>query len=44
MDMALGLIEEIFGKDKSLTIAKFAEYEWHQDRNWDPFAKVHGLI
>ena len=44
MDMALGLIEVLFGKEKSLEIAKYTEYEWHQDKNWDPFAKIAGLV
>lgn len=44
MDMALGLIEEIYGEEQSLEIAKYAEYQWHQDRDVDPFAKIHGLI
>lgn len=43
MDMALGLIERIHGTAQSLEIAKLAEYEWHQDRNADPFAKIYGL-
>lgn len=44
MDMALGLIKEIYDEEQSLEIAKYAEYEWHRDRDVDPFAKVHGLI
>ncbi len=44
MDMALGLIEVLFGKERSLDVAKYAEYEWHQDKNWDPFAKIAGLV
>lgn len=44
MDMALGLIEQIYGKSKSLEIADEAEYDWHQDKNWDPFAQKYGLV
>lgn len=44
MDMALGLIEVLFGKEKSLDVARYAEYEWHQDKTWDPFAKIAGLV
>jgi putative intracellular protease/amidase len=43
MDMALGLIARVFGRETSLEVAKRAEYEWHEDRNWDPFAKLYGL-
>ncbi len=43
MDMALGLIGRIFGKETSMTIAQQAEYEWHPDMGWDPFAKLNGL-
>ncbi|MCZ6673832.1 MAG: DJ-1/PfpI family protein [Verrucomicrobia bacterium] len=44
MDMALGLIEKLFGKEKSLEAANYAEYDWHQDKSWDPFAKKAGLV
>ena len=44
MDMALGLIEKIFDKETSLQIARAAEYEWHSDKSWDPFAKLAGLV
>jgi transcriptional regulator GlxA family with amidase domain len=44
MDMALGLIEILFGKGKSLEVARYTEYEWHQDKTWDPFAKREGLV
>ena len=43
MDMALGLIERIFDRETSVRTAHRAEYEWHQDRDWDPFAKLNGL-
>jgi putative intracellular protease/amidase len=38
MDMTLGIIQRIFGRPKSLEIARGAEYTWHEDRNVDPFA------
>ena len=41
MDMTLGLIEKIYGKDKSLKVANLAEYEWHQDKSCDPFYKTN---
>lgn len=43
MDMALGLIARIFGRETSVEVAARAEYEWHEDRSWDPFAKLNGL-
>ena len=39
MDMALAIIAKLFGREKSLEVANRAEYEWHEDSSWDPFAK-----
>lgn len=44
IDMALAVIEKLFGKEKSLAVAANAEYEWHQDRDWDPFVRKEGLM
>ncbi len=44
MDMALALIERIWGAERREQIRIGAEYDWHSDPNWDPFAKVHGLV
>lgn len=38
MDMSLGLIQHIFGRDMSLQIARRAEYMWQEDKSVDPFA------
>ncbi len=38
MDMTLALIAKLRGREKSLEIARRAEYEWHEDAAWDPFA------
>jgi transcriptional regulator GlxA family with amidase domain len=38
MDMALAVIARLRGREKSLEIARQAEYEWHEDGSWDPFA------
>jgi transcriptional regulator GlxA family with amidase domain len=38
MDMILVVIAKLCGREKSLEIAKRAEYEWHEDSSWDPFA------
>ena len=43
MDMALAVIAKSFGREKSLEIAGRAEYEWHEDSSWDPFATAAGL-
>ena len=44
MDMSLGLIRHILGNDVSKQVALWAEYEWHNDSSWDPFAKINNLI
>jgi len=38
MDMTLGLIQHIFGRTKTLELARNAEYTWHEDMTSDPFA------
>jgi transcriptional regulator GlxA family with amidase domain len=38
IDMALGFVWDRFGKKKADEIAKIMEYEWHDDKNADPFA------
>ncbi|HSP97760.1 MAG TPA: DJ-1/PfpI family protein [Candidatus Dormibacteraeota bacterium] len=43
MDMALAVIAKLAGQDIADAVATRAEYEWHRDASWDPFAKVHGL-
>ena len=43
MDMSLALIGKLLGPDKAELIATWAEYEWHRDASWDPFASVYGL-
>lgn len=44
MDMSLALIQKLIGKETAEKIAMWAEYEWHRDPAWDPFAKLHGLV
>jgi transcriptional regulator GlxA family with amidase domain len=44
MDMALALIVKLFDRETSLRIALRAEYDWHQDSTWDPFARKAGLV
>lgn len=44
MDMSLALIGKLLGQETAERVANRAEYEWHKDANWDPFAKVHDLV
>lgn len=44
MDMSLAVIAKILGQDAAEQIAIGAEYEWHSEAGWDPFAKIHGLV
>jgi len=38
MDMTLGLIERLLGREHSIQVAKGAEYIWNEDKTVDPFA------
>jgi transcriptional regulator GlxA family with amidase domain len=38
-DMALAVIERMFGAQRARTVAEFTEYQWHTDADADPFAK-----
>lgn len=44
MDMALGAISRMHGVETAEDVAMWAEYSWHRDKSWDPFAKIHGLV
>ena len=44
MDMSLALVSNLLGDEVADRIAIRIEYEWHRDPNWDPFAKIHGLV
>ncbi len=44
IDMALAVIARLAGPELSETLAMATEYEWHRDADWDPFARVHGLV
>ena len=39
MDMALGVIARLFGKERAQEIADLTEYEWHSDPTRDPFVR-----
>jgi len=44
IDMALAVIARLHGESTSENLAIAAEYEWHRDAGWDPFARIHGLV
>lgn len=44
MDMSLALIERILDREAADNAALWAEYDWHRDSAWDPFAKAWGLV
>ncbi len=44
MDMTLALIARLLDQETAEQFACWAEYEWHQDAGWDPFARIHGLV
>ena len=44
MDMSLAVIARLLGQEQADQVAMWAEYDWHRDPSWDPFAKIHGLV
>ena len=44
MDMALAVIERLYGKETSKALEVGTEYDRHTDASWDPFARIHGLV
>ncbi len=44
MDMALGAIALMHGRETALQVAKWCEYAWHENKHIDPFAGLHGLV
>lgn len=38
MDMAIGFITDVFGKEKADYVLKYTEYVWNSDKDADPFA------
>ncbi len=44
IDMSLVLIARVMDEAAAERAAVWAEYEWHRDADWDPFAKIHGLV
>ena len=43
IDMTLAVIAHLFGRATAVKLAESTEYEWHDDAQWDPFAKLVGL-
>lgn len=43
IDMSLAVISRFLGQENAEQVAVWAEYDWHQDPDWDPFAAIHGL-
>lgn len=43
MDMCLAVIAHHVSREAALTVARNAEYTWHDDASWDPFAVVYDL-
>ena len=44
IDMSLAAMARLFGDSTAEDLAIGTEYAWHKDSNWDPFAKLAGLI
>lgn len=44
MDMALGAIALMHDRETAEKVATWSEYDWHKDKDWDPFAKANGLV
>ena len=44
MDMTLAAIANLYGLETAKRTAEGIEYQWHDDSNWDPFAKLSNLI
>ncbi|MTD98627.1 DJ-1/PfpI family protein [Corynebacterium guaraldiae] len=44
MDMALALIAHLVSDSVAIDAANFAEYDAHRDSEWDPFARLNGLV
>lgn len=44
MDMALGTLANLYGKEKAEETALGCEYTWHRNPHEDPFAQLAGLV
>lgn len=41
IDMTLGFIEDLMGKEKALEISQSIEYIWNENSKYDPFSKMY---
>ena len=41
IDMTLGFIEDLIGKEKALEISQSIEYFWNENSKYDPFSKMY---
>jgi len=44
IDMSLAVIARLCGEERARQAAIWAEYDWHRDPGWDPFAKILGVV
>ena len=44
IDMALAVVARLMDADAARFLAQTAEYDWHEDPAWDPFARLAGLV
>ncbi|KAL4946545.1 hypothetical protein BDV06DRAFT_87184 [Aspergillus oleicola] len=44
IDATLAFIAGFYGKENATTISEYMEYEWHEDKDWDPYAKIWGVV
>lgn len=44
IDMSLAVVARLAGQQTADFLATATEYDWHRDADWDPFARVHGLV
>lgn len=44
MDMTVSLIAHLVSDSAAIDAASFAEYDAHRDSEWDPFARLNGLV
>ena len=43
IDMTLAVIARLTDQKTAEDVARMAEYDWHRDPGWDPFAEMAGL-
>ena len=43
INMSLAVIARLVDQETAEKTATWAEYDWHRDADWDPFAKLQGM-